>query len=133
MQTATKSNSGAPAWVWKFCFCLLGGAAYVAAVIYLSGLFEQTILWLAGCGAVLWSACAWMGWRRAPMAELTSAITGLVWGGMGSVVGAMQLAENPAPINWGGLAAVLVLAPVALLITILPFWFMARKPAAPTN
>jgi hypothetical protein len=128
MQTVAKNSGSAPAWVWRFVFCLLGGAAYAGAVIYLGGLFENSNAWLAGCGLVLWVACAWMAWRRAPVAELSAAVTGLVWGGVAGFLASVRLMGGELPVNWSKLVIAAVVIPLLILLTVLPFWFMARKP-----
>jgi len=110
----------------------MGGAVYVSAVVYLSGLVPEDYVntWFIGMAALLWAACAWMGWRRAPFPELFAAITGLTWGLIVAALVSFRLVGAPIVINWTRLLVFFAAAPVLVLITVLPLWFMGKQPAS---
>jgi hypothetical protein len=131
MQTETNKSIKVPAWLLKFGFCFLTGIIYEIAVFYSSGLIpeEHNTKWLVGAGATLWVACAWIGWRRAPFAELVAAVVGLVWGLMITFPVLVGTEDTKLVINWPKLMVGFLVVPLLVLITVLPFWFMGKKPA----
>ncbi len=112
----------------RFIIAFLFALSFAVPVFFMTGRFRDpqggtVLLW---AGALLWCVCVFESLRCFPVLNVLATATGLTWGFLFSLSVAISIENGELPVVWYRMIPALVLIPIAVTATVLPFSFVRR-------
>jgi hypothetical protein len=127
MNTTTRSD-------WRlvrkrFVIAFIGALLFAVLVFFVTGFFreEEHGIVLLSAGGLLWLTCAGVALRRIPLLDVVAVAAGLAWGFLFGLSAAISIQNGRDSVNWPTMVPGLLLIPLAVAVTVLPFWCFSRR------